>query len=85
MHFPAKTLSIAVAAALIAVGCGKQEAAAPAPAPQAAAPLPLIIKLGHSAPLTGPQSHIDKDNENGARMAVDDVNAAGIVIAGQPL
>jgi len=85
MHFPAKTLSVAVATALIAAGCGKKDAAAPAAAPQAAAPQPLIVKLGHSAPLTGPQAHIGKDNENGAQLAVDDANAAGIMIAGQPL
>jgi branched-chain amino acid transport system substrate-binding protein len=86
MSIPVKTLSVAVASALIAMGCGKKEEAAPAAAaPQAAAPQVLVVKLGHSAPLTGPQSHIGKDNENGARLAVDDVNAAGIKIAGQDL
>jgi branched-chain amino acid transport system substrate-binding protein len=83
MHIQARTLSVAVAAALIAVGCGKKEA--PAAAPQAAGPQPLVVKIGHAAPLTGPQSHIGKDNENGARMAADDANAAGIMIAGRPL
>ena len=76
-----KTLSVAVAAALLAVACGKkQEAAAPA-----GAPAPLVVTIGHSAPLTGPQAHIGKDNENGARMAIDDANAASIAIAGHPL
>jgi branched-chain amino acid transport system substrate-binding protein len=86
MSIPVKTLSVAVASALIAMGCGKKEQAAPAAAvPQAVAPQVLVVKLGHSAPLTGPQSHIGKDNENGAHLAVDDVNAAGIKIAGQDL
>lgn len=86
MRIPVKTLSVAVVSALLAMGCGKKEEAA-APAVTAAPPAPqeLVVKLGHAAPLTGPQAHIGKDNENGARMAVDDINAAGIKIAGQNL
>ncbi len=83
MPIPVKIMSVAVATALIAVGCGKKEEAAPPAAPAAAAPPPLVVKLGHSAPLTGPQSHIGKDNENGARMAVDDANAAKVKIGGR--
>lgn len=77
MNHSAKPLSVAVAAALVALGCSKKEEA-PAPAPATAAPPPLVVKLGHSAPLTGPQAHIGKDNENGARLAVEDANAAKI-------
>ena len=87
MHMPVKTLSAAVAAALMVVACGKKEEPKPVAqtpgAPAAAAP--LVVKLGHSAPLTGPQAHIGKDNENGARMAVGDANAAGIKIGDRPL
>lgn len=43
----------------------------------------LIVKIGTSAPLTGPQAHIGKDNENGARMAIEDANAKGIEIGGK--
>lgn len=42
-----------------------------------------VIKIGHVAPLTGPNAHIGKDNENGARMAVDELNAKGFMIAGK--
>ncbi|MBW9334789.1 branched-chain amino acid ABC transporter substrate-binding protein [Herbaspirillum sp. RU 5E] len=42
-----------------------------------------VIKIGHVAPLTGPNAHIGKDNENGARMAVDELNAKGFEIAGK--
>jgi branched-chain amino acid transport system substrate-binding protein len=42
-----------------------------------------IIKLGSAAPLTGPQTHIGKDNENGARLAVDEINASGLVLGGK--
>ncbi|QNB06201.1 branched-chain amino acid ABC transporter substrate-binding protein [Herbaspirillum frisingense] len=42
-----------------------------------------VIKIGHVAPLTGPNAHIGKDNENGARMAVDELNAKGFMIGGK--
>mgnify|MGYP006204055963 CR=1 FL=1 len=41
---------------------------------------PLIVRLGHVAPLTGPQAHLGKDNENGARLAIDDLNAENFKI-----
>jgi branched-chain amino acid transport system substrate-binding protein len=34
-----------------------------------------IIKIGFASPLTGPQAHYGLDNLNGARMAVDELNA----------
>jgi len=43
----------------------------------------LVIKIGAAAPLTGPQAHVGKDNENGTRMAIDDANAKGILIGGK--
>jgi len=43
----------------------------------------LIVRIGASAPLTGPQAHLGKDNENGTRMAIDDANAKGVVIGGR--
>jgi branched-chain amino acid transport system substrate-binding protein len=43
----------------------------------------LIVKIGHVAPLSGGQAHLGKDNENGARMAIDDLNAKGVMIGGQ--
>lgn len=81
MKASVKVLSLSVAAALSLIGCGKEEPP-PAPAVQAPPPPapPLVVKLGHAAPLTGPQAHIGKDNENGARLAVEDANAAKIRI-----
>ena len=78
---------IAAAAALI--GCGEQpkpaakadtKAAAEAKAPSA--PAAQEIKIGHVGPLTGGIAHLGKDNENGARLAVDEANAAGLKIGG---
>jgi len=85
MKFPAKVLSLSVAAAVLMMGCGKKEEA---PAPQAAAPAapqPVIVKIGHVGPLTGGIAHLGKDNENGARLAVEEANAAGIKIGGAPV
>ncbi len=42
-----------------------------------------VIKLGSVSPLTGPQAHLGKDNENGAQLAVDEINAAGLTLAGK--
>ena len=42
-----------------------------------------VIKIGSVAPLTGPIAHLGKDNENGTRLAIDEVNAQGPVIGGK--
>jgi len=78
--------TVAALAVLGLYGCGKQEA--PPPAPSAAAPAPpadLVVKIGHVAPLTGNIAHLGKDNENGARLAVEEINARGILIGGKKL
>ena len=60
---------LAVVAAVGLVACGGKEEG--------------TVKIGHVGPLTGSISHLGKDNENGARMAVDEANAAGIEIGGK--
>jgi len=42
-----------------------------------------VVKIGHVAPTSGPQAHWGKDTENGVRMAIDDLNAQNILIAGK--
>jgi branched-chain amino acid transport system substrate-binding protein len=79
------TLSL-IAAATLLVACGKKEEAAPAPAAApAAAPAPAsnVIKIGHVGPTSGAIAHLGKDNENGARMAIEELNAAGVMIGGK--
>ncbi|MGV7206469.1 branched-chain amino acid ABC transporter substrate-binding protein [Oxalobacteraceae bacterium A2-2] len=51
----------------------------------AAAPVHAqVIKIGHAAATSGPIAHLGKDNENGARMAVEELNArGGVLIAGK--
>ncbi len=42
-----------------------------------------VVKIGHVAPLSGAIAHLGKDNENGARLAIEDLNAKGISIGGK--
>ena len=42
-----------------------------------------VIRIGHIGPVSGPQANFGKDNENGVRMAIDDLNAKGMEIAGK--
>jgi len=44
---------------------------------------PASVKIGTASPLSGPGAHQGKDIENGARMAIDDLNAKGIAIGGK--
>ncbi|HSV35814.1 MAG TPA: branched-chain amino acid ABC transporter substrate-binding protein [Ramlibacter sp.] len=44
-----------------------------------------VVKIGHVAPLSGAQAHYGKDNENGARMAIEELNAQGITIGGKKI
>lgn len=42
-----------------------------------------VVKIAHVGPLSGPNAHMGKDNENGARMAVEELNAKGFTIGGK--
>jgi branched-chain amino acid transport system substrate-binding protein len=42
-----------------------------------------VVKIGHVGPVSGPNSHLGKDNENAARMAIDELNAKGFTIDGK--
>ena len=84
-----------VAAALVSVyGCGKEEPKK-AEAPKTtttttttAAPTPpaddtVTVKIGHAGPLTGGIAHLGKDNENGARLAVEQATGKKLKIGGK--
>ncbi|SAK39311.1 extracellular ligand-binding receptor [Caballeronia temeraria] len=95
----AHAVSIAAAVAM-ATACGKKDesgastpasaasatavpaASAPAPAPASEA---TVVKIGHVAPLTGLQAHLGKDNENGARLALEEISAQGLTIDGHSI
>ncbi len=84
------SMTLAIAAAIAMIGCSQKEEPKPVPAPApapVAAPVPaakpeVTVKLGHVAPLTGPQAHLGKDNENGAQLAIDELNSKALEIDG---
>jgi branched-chain amino acid transport system substrate-binding protein len=59
---------VAAAAVLFAAGASAQD---------------MVVKIGHVGPTSGGIAHLGKDNENGARMAIDDLNAKGVTIGGK--
>jgi branched-chain amino acid transport system substrate-binding protein len=76
-----KLFALSVVAVAVLAGCGKKEEAA---APVAVAPVaaPSVIKIGHVGPTSGGIAHLGRDNENGARMAIEELNAKGLTIGG---
>ncbi len=72
----ARSLLLAVVT-LALLGCERSSTTEPGASGE------LVVRIGASAPLTGPQAHIGKDNESGTRMAIEDANAKGIVIGGR--
>jgi len=43
----------------------------------------MVVKIGHVGPTSGAIAHLGKDNELGARMAIDELNAKGVMIGGK--
>ena len=43
----------------------------------------MIVKIGHVGPVSGVTAHLGKDNENGAKMAIEELNAKGVMIGGK--
>ena len=66
---------VAIAAMACVSGCGEDK--------KAQTSGKLTIAIGSVAPLTGGIAHLGKDNENGARLAVEEANAARIRIDGK--
>lgn len=74
--------------AVTLAACGKKEEAPPPQAQAPATPPPaaeMVVKIGFASPLTGPQAHIGTDIQNGALLAVEDLNAKGLEIGGQKI
>ena len=64
-----KLISFAVAAAFAVGNAGAQ----------------TVVKIGHVAPLTGSIAHLGKDNEAGAKLAIEDLNAKKLKIGGKDI
>ncbi|RDK04453.1 branched-chain amino acid ABC transporter substrate-binding protein [Paraburkholderia lacunae] len=86
----AYAVSIATAVAML-TACGKKQeseagaGASAAVAAAASASEVTVVKIGHAAPLTGGIAHLGKDNENGARLAVEEINTQGLTIDGHKI
>ncbi len=72
-----KLKHLALAAALLAATGAQTHAQAQAQ--------DMIVKIGHSGPLSGAQAFSGKDNESGARLAVEELNAKPITVAGKKI
>jgi branched-chain amino acid transport system substrate-binding protein len=88
MNFNRIGLTLVAAALVTAYGCGKEEpkkAEAPktTTAPAAPADDTVTVKIGHAGPLTGGIAHLGKDNENGARLAIEEATAKKVKIGGK--
>ena len=74
MKTPAHTIPVLALAAFAALAL-----AGPARAQE------QVVKIGHSGPLSGPNAYAGKDNENGMRLAIEELNARKIVAGGKTL
>jgi branched-chain amino acid transport system substrate-binding protein len=43
----------------------------------------MVVKIGHVGPTSGAIAHLGKDNELGARLAIEELNAKGVTIGGK--
>ncbi len=72
MPFKSKLLPLSIAAIALSMGAMAQAE-------------DLVVKIGHTGPLSGSNAFAGKDNENGVRMGVDEVNAKKMMVAGKTL
>jgi branched-chain amino acid transport system substrate-binding protein len=68
MHFEIRAVA-AAAIAIAAAGASAQDV--------------QVVRIGHVGPVSGPQAHYGKDNENGARMAIEELNSQNLTIGGK--
>jgi len=66
-----KVIAVSAIAIAMLAACGKKEDPA------------TVVRIGHVGPTSGAIAHLGKDNENGARMAIEDLNARGVMIDGK--
>ena len=71
------SVAVLLSAVLAFSGCSRKDQA------ENTADGALIIKIGQVSPLTGPQAHLGRDNDNGARLAIDEANVRGVTLGGQ--
>lgn len=74
MKRTSRLLPLSIAAAALSLG-----------AFQAAQAQEQVVKIGHTGPLSGSNAFAGKDNENGVRMAVEELNTKKLVVGGKTL
>ena len=67
MHFSLKLTAVAALATLSGLALAQEQ----------------VVKIGHVAPVSGAIAHLGKDNEYGARLAIEEINAKGVSINGK--
>lgn len=67
--------ALAIALAVLVAGCGDKARTETTDT--------KTLLIGQASPLTGPQAHLGKDNENGVRLALEEINAAGLTLNGE--
>ena len=71
MQFKSKMIPIAGAVALALAGSAYAQE--------------QVVKIGHTGPLSGANAFAGKDNENGVRLAVEDLNAKKLTVGGKQI
>ena len=67
MHLSFKLTAVATLAALGSLAMAQEQ----------------VVKIGHVGPVSGAIAHLGKDNEYGARLAIEELNAKGVSINGK--
>jgi branched-chain amino acid transport system substrate-binding protein len=67
MHLNFKLTAVATLAALSTLASAQEQ----------------VVKIGHVGPVSGAIAHLGKDNEWGARLAIEELNAKGVSINGK--
>jgi branched-chain amino acid transport system substrate-binding protein len=67
MHLSFKLTAVATLAAISSLALAQEQ----------------VVKIGHVGPVSGAIAHLGKDNEWGARLAIEELNAKGVSINGK--
>ena len=67
MHLSLKLTAVATLAAISSLAMAQEQ----------------VVKIGHVGPVSGAIAHLGKDNEWGARLAIEELNAKGVSINGK--
>jgi branched-chain amino acid transport system substrate-binding protein len=73
MKFTSRPLALSIAVATLALSI------------QTAHAQEQVVKIGHTGPLSGSNAFAGKDNENGVRMAVEELNGKKLKVGGKTL